>query len=283
MVMLIFTKFVGTIFYPMFDLKKQGKTIVGMIHVPALPGTPNYSKSVLEIVHQVTEEAGIYIDSGIDALMIENMHDVPYLKNNVGPEVVASMTAVAVELQKLTSKPIGIQILAAANKQALAVAQAAGLNFIRAEGFVYGHLADEGYIDSCAGELLRYRKTIGAETIAVFTDVKKKHSAHSLTADVSLADTVKTAEYFLSDGIIITGSSTGEAALVEEVKLAQQTTKLPVLVGSGITADNLETYWPYADAFIVGSSLKIDGNWKNPVDPERVTALINKARALEDY
>ena len=227
----------------MLNLKKPGKTVIGMIHVPALPGTPNNSKSVLEIARQVQEEASIYLESGIDALMVENMHDVPYLKQNVGPEIVASMTAVAVELRKLTSKPIGIQILAAANKQALAVAQAAGLDFIRAEGFVYGHLADEGYIDSCAGELLRYRKAIGAENIAVFTDIKKKHSSHALTADVSLAETVKTAEYFLSNGIIITGSSTGEAALIDDVKIAWELTSLPVLIGSGITAENLETYW----------------------------------------
>lgn len=251
-----------------------------MIHVPALPGTPKHSKSVREIVHQVTEEAAVYLDAGIDALMIENMHDVPYLKNNAGPEVVASMTALAVELRKLTSIPIGVQVLAAANKAALAVAQSAGLDFIRAEGFVYGHLADEGYIDSCAGELLRYRKAIGAENIAVFTDIKKKHSSHALTSDVSLAESIKTAEYFLSDGIIITGSSTGEAALIDEVKIARNSTNLPVLIGSGISAANLETYWPFADAFIVGSSLKLDGNWKNPVDRNRVVALMNKAREI---
>jgi membrane complex biogenesis BtpA family protein len=267
----------------MIDLKQAGKTIVGMIHVSSLPGTPKNSKSVSAIVDQVLHEATIYLEAGIDALMVENMHDVPYMKQNVGPEVVAAMTVIATELRKLTAKPIGIQILAAANKQALAVAQAANLEFIRAEGFVYGHLADEGYIDGCAGELLRYRKMIGAENIAIYTDVKKKHSSHALTADVSLAETVKTAEYFLSDGIIITGSSTGEAALIDDVKIAGNSTNLPVLIGSGITADNLETYWPYADAFIIGSSLKIEGNWKNPVDRDRVSALMTKVKEIKDY
>ena len=264
----------------MINLKTQNKAIIGMVHVGALPGTPSNHQSVQQIVDQVVKEAEIYLGEGIDALMIENMHDVPYLKENVGPEIVASMTAVAIELRKLTDKPLGIQILAAANKQALAVAQAASFNFIRAEGFVYGHLADEGYIESCAGELLRYRKTIGAENISIYTDVKKKHSSHALTSDVSLAETVKTAEYFLSDGVIITGTSTGEAALVDDVKAASQSTKLPVLIGSGINVENLKTYWPYADAFIVGSSLKIDGDWKKPVNNDRISLLMEKVDQL---
>lgn len=265
----------------MINLKNQSKTIIGMIHVDALPGTPHNTKSVQQIIDLALHEAKIYIENGIDAIMIENMHDVPYLKGEVGPEIISSMTAVAFEIRKLTEKPLGIQILAAANKQALAVAQAANFDFIRAEGFVFGHLADEGYIDSCAGELLRYRKAIGAENIAVFTDIKKKHSSHVLTKDISLAETVKTAEYFLSDGAIITGSSTGEAALIHEVQSAYNTTRLPVLIGSGITIENMEVYWPFADAFIVGSSLKIDGNWKNTVDANRVRKLMNKARKLK--
>lgn len=63
-----------------------------------------------------------------------------------------------------------------ANKEALAVAMASGAQFIRAEGFVFSHVADEGWMDSCAAELLRYRRAIGAEDILVFTDIKKKHS-----------------------------------------------------------------------------------------------------------
>lgn len=251
-----------------------------MVHVGALPGTPGNCQTIQQIIDQAAKETELYLLEGINAIMIENMHDVPYLNQNIGPEIVASMTAVAIELRKLTSKPLGIQILAAANKQALAVAQAANFDFIRAEGFVYGHLADEGYIESCAGELLRYRKTIGAENIAIYTDVKKKHSSHALTADVSLAETVKTAEYFLSNGVIITGATTGEEALVNDVKIAQKSTKLPILIGSGITAQNLKTYWPFADAFIVGSSLKVDGNWRNGVDQQKVKHLMKEAHQL---
>jgi membrane complex biogenesis BtpA family protein len=192
--------------------------IIGMIHVLALPGTPLYKGSVQQIIDVATEEASIYKKAGIDAIMLENMHDVPYTKIHVGPEINSVMTLVAQIVKKETGLTMGIQILAGANQAALAVALASGLEFIRAEGFVFGHVADEGYIDSQAAELLRYRKMIGAESIAVFTDIKKKHSAHSITADVDLIDTAHAAEFFLSDGVIITGKQTGVSADVIELE-----------------------------------------------------------------
>lgn len=66
-------------------------------------------------------------------------------------------------------------MLACGNKQAIAIAQATNFNFIRAEGFVFSHVADEGFTDADAGQLLRYRKSIGADNVLVFTDIKKKH------------------------------------------------------------------------------------------------------------
>lgn len=262
------------------DQLKGGKWIIGMVHVDALPGTPMNSKPIQSIIKQAIEEALVLQSAGVDAILIENMHDVPYLKKIVGPEIVACLTTVAVEIRRRIHLPMGIQILAAANQEALAVAQASNLDFIRAEGFVFAHVADEGYLDSCAGELLRYRKLIGAEHIRIFTDVQKKHSSHAITSDLSLKDHVETAAYFRSDGIIITGTSTGKEALIDDVKTAQQNTDLPVIVGSGITAGNIDNYWDLADGFIVGSSFKFEGNWKNLVSDERVKTFMNKVKEL---
>lgn len=259
---------------------KGAKWIIGMIHVQALPGTPLNSKPIQLITEQAVNEALILQNAGVDAILVENMHDVPYLKKNVGPEIIACMTAVCFELRKNINLPIGIQILAAANHEALAVALAANLDFIRAEGFVFAHMADEGYLESCAGSLLRFRKMIGAEHVLIFTDVQKKHSSHALTADLQLMDHVETATYFRSDGIVITGSSTGKETLIEDVRTAAQYTDLPVLVGSGITAKNVEKYWDLADAFIVGSWFKHEGNWKNPVSEERVSSFMDVIRSL---
>jgi hypothetical protein len=200
------------------------------------------------------------------------MHDRPYLKGGVGPEVTAAMTALAREVKRETGLVTGIQVLAAANREALAVALASGADFVRVEGFVFAHVADEGVLESCAGELLRYRRTIGAERVLVFADIKKKHSSHAITSDVSLVETARAAELFLADGVIVTGAASGEEASPDDVRSAAKAVGLPVLVGSGITAQNLARF---ADAhgFIVGSSLKRGGVWSNPLDRTAVESL----------
>lgn len=256
------------------------KSIIGMIHVQALPGTPNHKMSLTEISALAVKEAKQYESANIDAIIIENMHDVPYLKGQVGPEVTAAMTIVAQAVRNAVSLPIGIQILAGANKEALAVAKAVDLDFIRAEGFVFGHVADEGYIDSCAGELMRYRKNIEAEKVKVFTYIKKKHSSHAITSDVDIVETAHAAEFFLSDGLIITGSSTGKAVDIREQDALKDTVRKPILIGSGITADNISEYWNYADAFIVGSHFKESAYWMNPISDKRLSVFMKKIELL---
>ena len=245
-----------------------------MLHLGALPGTPSASHSVEMLIQQTLTEARIYRDAGFTALAIENMHDRPYLKGGVGPEITAAMTAVAREVKRDTGLVLGIQVLAAANREALAVAHASGADFVRVEGFAYAHVADEGVIESCAGDLLRYRRTIGAERVLVFADIKKKHSAHAITADVSIVETAKAAEFFLADGVIVTGAATGEPASPDEVRDVVGAVPLPVLVGSGITPGNLARF-ASAHGFIVGSSVKQGGVWCNPLDRDAVRALVS--------
>lgn len=259
----------------------KSKKIIGMIHVQALPGTPKHEKQIDEIVEIAVQEAKIYQECGIDAILLENMHDVPYLNRNVGPEITAAMTVIAKEVKRNVGLPCGIQILAGANKTALAAALAAGCEFIRVEGFVFSHIADEGLMNADAGELMRFRKQIGAEHIAIFTDIKKKHSSHSITADLSISDFAKACEFFLSDGIIITGKSTADKADISELLETRKAIKLPILIGSGITTENISKYWNYADGFIVGSHFKEKGNWQNPVSRERVLQFVEKTYGLK--
>ncbi len=265
-------------------LKKEifsnnSKNLIGMIHVPALPGTPFNKLSPSQIISKCLEEAAVFKSANIDSIMIENMHDAPYLKRNVGPEITSLMTIVGYELRKVfPDKPLGIQILAGANKDSLASAFSSNLDYIRAEGFVFGHVADEGIFESDAGELLRYRRNIGADKIKVFTDIKKKHAAHIITKDVGISETAKNAEFFGSDGIIISGQSTGEEADINDL-LEAQSSNLPVFIGSGVTKDNLEKYFDYANGFIVGSYFKKDGLWKNDIDFKKRTIKITEHSA----
>ena len=255
------------------------RALIGVVHVGALPGTPRGGRSIDHLAEGALRDARAYQSAGFNGVMIENMHDRPYLRRAVGPEVVAAMTAVLWQLRHEVKLPMGVQVLAGANQEAVAVAHACGAAFVRAEGFVFAHVADEGIIESDAGALLRYRHAIGAHGVRVFADVKKKHSAHAITADVDLADTVHAAEFFLADGVVVTGAATGRPADPADVDAAAQAAGIPTLVGSGITADNVGAY-ASADGFIVGSWAKQDGDWSQPVDPRRAEALARAVTAL---
>ncbi|GFR87393.1 mitochondrial uncharacterized protein f13e9.13 [Elysia marginata] len=261
--------------------KHKTGNVIGMIHLRATPGTPRSSYSVNEIIDIACREAKIYKEAELDGVMIENMHDIPYLHTSqVGPEVTSVMSVVCREVKKIFSHgPVGVQVLAGANKEALAVAKAAGLQFIRAEGFVFSHVADEGMMNACAGDLLRYRRAINAEDIMVFTDVKKKHSAHAITADVDVVNTAHAAEFFLSDGVVVTGGATGQAANVADVKAVLGGVTIPVLVGSGVSSDNYHLY-RQAHALIVGSDFKYSGHWHEEIDPDRVKAFMEKIKQV---
>jgi membrane complex biogenesis BtpA family protein len=261
------------------QLFASSKPIIGMIHVGALPGTPGNHLPLSKIIAAAVKEAKIYREAGVDGITLENMHDVPYLRGGVGPEIVAAMTMIGQAVKAEFRGVIGMQILAAANREAVAVAHVAGLDWVRVEGFVFAHVADEGFIDSCAADLLRYRKQIGAEKIQVWADIKKKHSSHAITADISLGETAHAAEFMRADALIVTGPVTGRPPVPADITEATANTRLPVMLGSGMTAQNIEQFLPVADGFIVGSSFKRGGNWSNPVDAGKVKAFLKKVRS----
>ena len=253
-----------------------------MIHVAALPGTPRASMPLRDIVRQAADEAKLLMDAGFDGLIIENMHDAPYLRREVGPEIISAMTVIGAAVREAIAKdkPLGVQILAGANRAALAVAQAIGAQFTRVEGFVFASVADEGLMEEAdAGPLLRYRRMIGAEHIRVFADIKKKHSSHAITADVDVGETTKAAELFGADGVIITGIATGKAITINDLGAARVATPLPLIVGSGVTPESVKDLFAYADGLIVGSWYKRDGLWSNPPDAQRAKDLVKAVRA----
>ena len=251
-----------------------------MIHLGALPGTPANGLSLARIEKQALHEAKIFRAAGVHGVMLENMHDTPYLRGRVGPEIVASMAIIARAVKQASGLPCGVQVLAGANLEAMAVAHAAGLDFIRAEGFAFAHVADEGIIESSAAELLRYRRNIGADTVQVWTDIKKKHSSHAITADVDIGETAHAVEFMRGDAVIVTGLVTGDAPQSSDVLAVKKKTHLPVYLGSGVTAANLKSFFAAADGFIVGSEFKQGGHWSRAVDPARVKRFMAAHRKL---
>ena len=213
---------------------------------------------------------------GCHAVLVENMGDAPYLNGEVAPETMAAMTRITREVVRL-GLPTGVQVLAGANRQALAVAHASEAHFLRVEGFAYAHVADEGWMEACAGPLLRARANLGAEHIQIWTDVQKKHSAHAVTADLSMEELAHGHAFCGADALVITGNRTGTRTDVKDVNSAARS-RLPVIVGSGVDTEDAGSLAQIADALIVGSALKVDGCWFNPVDPMRVGAISGAMR-----
>jgi membrane complex biogenesis BtpA family protein len=247
-----------------------------MVHLQALPGTPNSRHTLDEVTKTAVSEAKTLKDVGFDALIIENMHDRPYINPPHPPHTTSAMTRVAVAVREAVGgMAMGIQVLSRGEHEALAIGLACGAAFIRVENFVFAHVADEGLMPSAAaGPLLRYRRALGADHIAVFADIKKKHASHALTADVSLTEAAEAAEFFGAGGVIVTGTSTGKPCSQTDLAEVRSATDLPVLVGSGVTPDQVKALLQHADGLIIGSALKKDGLWSNPLDPARCEAMI---------
>jgi uncharacterized protein len=258
----------------------RNHALIGMVHLLPLPGSPRAQASAKEIAAHAVKEARLLEQSGFDAVLIENMHDAPYMLRGVDPETIAAFTRAACEVRNAIKIPLGVQLLSHANRAALGIALAAEAAFIRAEGFVFAAVADEGLLARAdAGDLLRARRAMGAEHIAIFADIKKKHSSHAITADTSLDEHAKTAEFFGANGVIVTGTATGVATPLADLASAKAATPLVVLAGSGVTSESVRATLATCDGVIVGSDLKVDGRWYNALDLHRVERLVRAARS----
>ncbi|MFT5422382.1 MAG: membrane complex biogenesis BtpA family protein [Phycisphaerales bacterium] len=266
--------------YPVAGVLPE-RALIGMVHVGPLPGTPFHAGESMELfAARAADDAKALARAGFDAIIVENMHDRPYVHGDrLGPETTAYMTRLVMEVIAAADLPIGVQILSGGNRHSLGVAHATGAQFIRCENFVYSHVADEGILlEAEAGPLLRFRKHIGAQHIPIFCDIKKKHASQALTADLSIGQFAEGAKFFGADGLVITGSSTGHPTSLADVKEAAKASGLPVLVGSGANPDDAAELLTAASGLIVGSYIKRDGDWTNSVDPERAAALVKAAR-----
>jgi membrane complex biogenesis BtpA family protein len=251
------------------------KFIAAMIAVRALPGSPRYDGDDDRIVSHAIGDLEAYKIAGVDSVILENDHDLPYIQPPIDDEAVSVLTGVAAEVRRRFDKPVGIQILEAANEAALEVACRANLDYLRVEGYCFAHVGGAGIVQGSAGKLLRLRKALGCEHIKVFADVKKKHCAHALTADLDLREVIKQTEFFMADGIVITGPFTGVEPEAGDLEKAKSATRLPVLIGSGMTAENISSYFPLGDGFIVGSTFRKDGKFLEELDPERLAGFMN--------
>ena len=251
------------------------KFLAAMIAVLPLPGSPLYDGDDQRVIDQAMSDLECYSEAGADSILLENDHDLPYIQPPLDEKGVALMTKIAQEARKRFEGPIGIQMLEAANITSLEIAAEADLDYIRVEAFVFAHVGGSGIINGSAGKILRRKRELGAEHIKVFADVKKKHGSHSLTIDLDITDEIRQAEFFLADGVIVTSQFTGIHPDKDDLIKAKRVTNLPVIIGSGMTAENINDYVPLADGFIVGSYFRRQGRFLEALEPHRLTTFMN--------
>jgi membrane complex biogenesis BtpA family protein len=250
--------------------------LVGMLHLRPLPGAPKYSpeEGVDGAAEQAIREARLLVNAGFDGLIVENGWDIPFVPpERVGPETAAAMAVVLRLLRDEVRVPIGVNCLANAVDTSIAIATAGGGSFVRANQWVNAYVSNEGVMSGRAGAVSRYRHAIGADHVRVWADVLVKLGSHALTADRPLAEQVRDLEWFDADAIIVTGRRLADPPVYDDVAEVRSATDLAVVVGSGVTAENVGRLLDVADAAIVGSALKMGGVWWGEMSPAAVAEI----------
>lgn len=252
------------------------KTIVGVIHLPALPGYAD-SPGLDAAIEKALAELGALATGGADAVLVENENDRPHRVESA-PETTAVMTRIARELVLAAGDmPVGVEILLNDPRASLAVALASGARFIRTDYFVDRMLRPEhgGEMHIDPDGLMQYREQIGASSILVLADIQVKYAR--MISPRPLSESARLARSKGADAIVVTGTLTGDppdVASLEETKRGSG--DIPVLIGSGLAPENAGDLLTVADGAIVGTSLKSG----DAVDSANVAALTEVVRRL---
>ncbi|WP_255190630.1 BtpA/SgcQ family protein [Natronobeatus ordinarius] len=255
--------------------------VVGMVHLPALPGSPGFDGDRDAIRDRALADATTLLEGGVDGLLVENFGDAPFYPDSVPAHVVADLTAVVTELTDAVDVPVGVNVLRNDATAALSVAAATGASFVRVNVHVGAAATDQGLLEGRAHETLRLRERLEAD-VAVLADVHVKHASPLDGSDLERA-TCETVERGLADGVVVSGAGTGAETALEDVSrvasaVADLERSVPVFVGSGVTVDTVgDLLEAGADGAIVGTALKEGGETTNPVSLERVRDLLEAA------
>lgn len=228
----------------------QSKPIIGMIHLPALPGAPKNAHTMAELVEYAISEANKLEGSGVDGVIVENVGDAPFFRERPPPITVAAMATLVGEVRRVTAMEVGVNLLRNGCEEALAVAHAAGATFIRCNVVIGAYVTDQGIIQGCAAELARLRASLDPD-VRILADVHVKHARPLF--DVPIEDAAKDlAERGGADAVIVSGSRSPDPPSLETLRRVSDAVELPVLVGSGIALDNVEDMFEHSDGVVLG-------------------------------
>lgn len=256
----------------------RGPALVGVVHLPPLPGSPRFAGDFSDVVASAARDAGALARAGFEAVVLENFGDAPFVPERVGPVTVAAMTACALAARDAAPGAIlGINVLRNDAEAALAVAVAAGAGFVRVNVHTGARVTDQGLVQGRAHETLRLRRALEAEHIRLFCDVDVKHSA-PLGARPIGEDAHDLAGRGMADAVLVTGSGTGRGVATADLGEVLAAVDVPVYVASGVTEATLDDV-RHAHGVIVGSCLRASGRAGDPVDEALARRFVSAFRA----
>ncbi|MEG2881835.1 MAG: BtpA/SgcQ family protein [Christensenella sp.] len=237
-----------------------------------------------QILDIAVSEAQLLEKGGVDGFHIENIWDYPYVKGeDIGFETIAAMTAAAVHVSEAVKIPIGVNCHLNGAEQALAIAVAVHARWIRVFEWVNAYVSHAGILEGVGGKLSRYRTALDARDDVLFLcDVNVKHGSHFIISDRSLSEQANDAVTEGAEALIVTGFETGIAPTPEKVREFSQSVKVPVILGSGTTCENVQELLKYSDGAIVGSYFKENNNWKESVSLERTKKFMDEVWSIRD-
>jgi hypothetical protein len=253
----------------------QLKPVIGMVHIGALPGTPLYDPA-LDLVAAARADLLALQGAGFDAVMFGNENDRPY-EFEVDTACVAMMAALIGQLKPEIAVPFGVNVLWDP-MATVALGAVTGAGFVR-EIFTGTYASDMGPWTPDAGRAMRYRNRLGRPDMAMLYNVSAEF-ADSLDRR-PLADRARSAVFSsIPDAVLVSGQITGEAAALSDLEAVKAVLPhMAVMANTGVRHDTVADVLAVADGCIVGSSLKVDGDTWNPVDPERARDFMARARA----
>lgn len=243
--------------------------IIGMIHLPPLPGIEG-SRGIHHAIQHAVADLRVLEDGGVDGVLIENEYDRPH-QVEATPEAIAAMTRITrAVVQESESAIVGCEILLNDPKASLAVAAMAGASFIRTDYFVDRMTRPEyGEFKIDADDLLKYRRAIGADSVLILADIQVKYA--TMVEPRPLRESARIACEKGADALIVTGDASGDAPTVDHLRETADS-DVPVLIGSGLTAANAEALLAECDGAIVGTSLMQNKS----VDQDALELLMSK-------
>lgn len=161
---------------------------------------------------------------------------------------------------------------------ALAVADAAGADFVRVEHLYTGaEVTSAGLLQGQCCEITALKRKLGTD-IPVYADVWERHGIQLCPQPLDEAAWQCVHEAF-ADGLFLCGKNAQESlSMARQVR--QRVPGIPLFLGGGATGDNVRELLQEYDAVCVATWIK-NGDMRNPVDPDRTRYFMEQAALAE--